>query len=56
MGLLELAPEEVLFVGDRLEPGGNDFPVVRLGVRTRPVRDQHETHEVIEELLGSSPA
>lgn len=56
MDLLELAPEEVLFVGDRLEPGGNDFPVVRLGVRTRPVRDQHETHEVIEELLGSSPA
>lgn len=57
MGSLRLAPEEVLFVGDRLDPGGNDFPVVALGVRTRHVRGEHETLDVIRALLrGARPA
>lgn len=51
MDSLALRAEEVLFVGDRLDPGGNDFPVVALGVRTRHVRDEHETLDVIRGLL-----
>jgi HAD superfamily hydrolase (TIGR01484 family) len=56
MGMLELAPEEVLFVGDRLEPGGNDHAVVALGVRTQPVRHEADTLAVIAALLGTGPA
>jgi len=33
----------ILFVGDRLEPGGNDFPVIALGVQTRAVTGPDET-------------
>lgn len=54
--LLTLDPDEVLFVGDRLDPGGNDHPVVALGVRTRPVRDEHETLGVIRGLVGGNPS
>lgn len=44
-------PREVLFVGDRLDPLGNDYPVLRLGVQARPVADHHETVQVLRELL-----
>jgi HAD superfamily hydrolase (TIGR01484 family) len=52
MELLDLRPDEVLFVGDRLEPGGNDHPVVALGVATRAVRHEGETLDVIADVLG----
>ena len=52
MALLDLRPEEVLFVGDRLEPGGNDHPVVALGVGTRAVRHEQDTLAVIRDVLG----
>ena len=38
---------EILFVGDRLEPGGNDYPVVRLGVQTHAVADWTETVDFV---------
>ncbi len=41
----------VLFVGDRLEPGGNDYPVIALGVQTIPVRDHDETAKLIPRLV-----
>lgn len=44
-------PCHVLFVGDRLDPGGNDYPVLRLGVRAHPVRHHEETVSVMQELL-----
>jgi HAD superfamily hydrolase (TIGR01484 family) len=31
--VLGLDPEQLVFFGDRLDPGGNDFPVTTLGVR-----------------------
>lgn len=43
--------EHILFVGDRLEPGGNDHPVVGLGVQTRAVRDCDETEHFLPELI-----
>ena len=55
LDLLSLSPDEVLFVGDRLDPGGNDHPVIALGVRTRPVMDEHETLDVIRDLLARVP-
>lgn len=50
---LSLAPDEIEFVGDRLSPGGNDFPVVALGVRTHAVSDCDETLAYITDFLNS---
>lgn len=51
MEILDLGPHEVLFIGDRLEPGGNDHAVIGLGVRTRAVRDEGETLTVIADIV-----
>lgn len=49
--ILDLDPAEILFVGDRLTPGGNDYPVLRLGVQTHAVRDWTDTLEFLRRLL-----
>jgi phosphomannomutase len=47
---------DMLFVGDRLDPDGNDFPVIALGVPTRAVDGWERTAELVEEMLaGSGP-
>lgn len=43
---------EMLFVGDRLDPDGNDFPVIALGIPTRAVEGWEDTAEVIEQFLA----
>lgn len=42
---------EMLFVGDRLDEGGNDYPVKALGVSCVPVAGWTDTVEVIERVL-----
>ncbi|HEY4507623.1 MAG TPA: HAD-IIB family hydrolase [Candidatus Paceibacterota bacterium] len=42
----------MLYVGDALQPGGNDEVVVETGVPVRAVADPDETARVIEALLG----
>ena len=37
----------MLFVGDAIYPGGNDYPALQAGVATIAVRDVSETHVVI---------
>lgn len=54
MSLLDLAPREVLFVGDRLEPGGNDYPVTALGVDVQAVAGPEETLAFIATLVGGT--
>jgi phosphomannomutase len=44
--------EETLFVGDRLDPDGNDYPVKALGVPTVAVEGWEDTVEVIEALIA----
>ena len=44
--------DEMLFVGDRLDPDGNDFPVIALGIPTRAVEGWEDTAEVVEEFLA----
>ena len=41
---------DFLFIGDRLEPGGNDYPVVRLGVATIAVTGWRDTLACITDL------
>ncbi|MFA6272919.1 MAG: HAD-IIB family hydrolase [Candidatus Paceibacterota bacterium] len=44
---------EMVFIGDRLSPGGNDYPVVRTGVQTIAVSGPEETKKVIEQIINS---
>ncbi len=43
----------MLFIGDRLDVDGNDYPVVATGVRTRAVAGWRETLRVLDGLLPS---
>jgi HAD superfamily hydrolase (TIGR01484 family) len=54
MDQLGLAADEILFVGDRLEPGGNDYPVRAVGVRCVEVTCWQDTAEYIERLLAAA--
>ncbi|MDO4887186.1 MAG: HAD-IIB family hydrolase [Actinomycetaceae bacterium] len=53
-GIAELSKQtgiaigDMLFVGDRLDEGGNDFPVLRLGIDTRAVSDWQDTADFVE--------
>ncbi len=43
--------DHMLFVGDRLMPGGNDYPVLELGVATHGVSGPEETIEYLQEII-----
>lgn len=46
--------DRMLFVGDRLDEGGNDYPVIATGVRTVAIADWHETATVLESFLAAA--
>lgn len=48
--------DRMLFVGDRLDPDGNDYPVKALGVATRAVENWRDTADFLEEWLAAHPA
>lgn len=48
---LDLAASDILFVGDRLQPGGNDYPVVAVGVDTHAVEGWEETIDFLDRLV-----
>ncbi len=50
--VLGIAIEEMLFVGDALFAGGNDYPAKEAGVASIQVRDPDETKRVIETLVA----
>jgi phosphomannomutase len=52
--ILGIAIEEMIFVGDALFPGGNDYPAEEAGVASIRVRDPHETKRVIETIIACS--
>lgn len=51
MSLLNLEMEDVLFIGDRLQEGGNDYPVKAMGVDSIAIKTWQDTALVIETLL-----
>ncbi len=51
MEYLKLTKEEILFIGDAIFPGGNDYPAVSTGVECIKVKDYHETEDVIRKIL-----
>jgi HAD superfamily hydrolase (TIGR01484 family) len=44
--------QEMIFVGDALFPGGNDYPAKEAGVVSIRVRDPNESKRVIETILA----
>ena len=47
---------DMLFVGDRLDPDGNDYPVLAMGVTCHAVEGWEETAEYLEQLIPTLPA
>lgn len=51
MEVLNLTKDEVLFVGDRLQEGGNDFPVKDMGIDSIEIARWQETALLLEAIL-----
>lgn len=50
--ILSIEIDQMIFVGDALFPGGNDYPVKQAGVVSIQVRDPDESKRVIETILA----
>lgn len=50
MAELEISKDDILFVGDKLEEGGNDYPVKAIGIDTIAVEKWEDTALIIETL------
>jgi phosphomannomutase len=50
--VLGISLKEMIFVGDALFPGGNDYPAEETGVISIPVRGPHETKRVIATMIA----
>ena len=48
---LDISKQDILFVGDRLEEGGNDYPVKAMGIDCIAVSKWEETPLIIQALL-----
>jgi HAD superfamily hydrolase (TIGR01484 family) len=48
--VLQIPIPEMIFVGDALFPGGNDYPAKEAGALSIKVKDPHETKRVIEAI------
>ena len=51
-----IAPQDMLFIGDRLDEAGNDYPVKAAGYPTRPVAGWEECVEVIAQIVSELSA
>ena len=49
---LGISIHEMIFIGDALFPGGNDYPANDAGVVSIQVRDPNETKRVIEAIFA----
>jgi hypothetical protein len=52
MEQLDLGVADILFIGDRLDEGGNDYPVRELGIPCVAVQRWQDTAEYLDGLLG----
>ncbi len=50
MDALEIGKDDILFIGDKLEEGGNDYPVRAMGIDTIAVEGWEDTTLVIETI------
>lgn len=50
--VLGITINEMLFIGDAIFPGGNDYPAEEAGVFSIEVKEPHETKRVIEAIVA----
>ena len=50
--VLGIAIREMIFIGDAVFPGGNDYPAEEAGVLSIEVKNPHETKRVIEAIIA----
>jgi HAD superfamily hydrolase (TIGR01484 family) len=50
--ILGISVQEMIYVGDALFPGGNDYPAEQAGVISIPVKSPAETKRVIEAIIA----
>ena len=49
---LDVTKEDILYFGDMTQPGGNDYPVVQMGIDTITVRNHEDTAYALRGILG----
>jgi phosphomannomutase len=50
--VLGVGIQEMIFIGDAVFPGGNDYPAKEAGALSIEVKDPHETKRVIEAIVA----
>lgn len=54
MDILNIGKDEVLFMGDKMHEGGNDYPIKIMGIDSIAVRDWVDTALAIETILKAT--
>jgi phosphomannomutase len=54
MEMLDIGMNEILFIGDRVQEGGNDYPVKAMGIDTMQISYWNETALVVEAITNVS--
>jgi phosphomannomutase len=54
MDMKKLSKEDIFFIGDRLEEGGNDYPVKAMGIDSIQISNWQETALAIEAVVAVS--
>ena len=49
---LHVGKSDILYFGDMTQPGGNDYPVVQMGIDTITVRSHEDTAYALKGILG----
>lgn len=51
MEMLDIAKDEILFIGDRLQEGGNDYPVKAYGIDSLEISNWEQTAVAVQAIL-----
>ncbi|KFI93148.1 Phosphomannomutase [Bifidobacterium saguini DSM 23967] len=54
--VMSINVDRIVFVGDRMSPGGNDYPAVMAGARGAAVRNPQDTLGLLDAVLERIPA
>lgn len=49
---LNVTKDDILYFGDMTQPGGNDYPVIEMGIDTITVRSHEDTAYALRGILG----
>ena len=51
---LSVERQDILYFGDMTQPGGNDYPVIQMGIETITVKNWQETMMAVKGVVGVS--